>query len=321
VIINNYNYAQHVGEAIESALAQLAQDDELIIVDDGSTDESAAVITKFTSDSRVVFVEQENAGQLRATLKGIELCQGDVAFLLDSDDYYLPGYLERVRKLYCENPEIDAVFSSAHAFGDHPKHLARVKKLLQHIHYETGLLGPQKWGALLFHEFQGTTTSGMSMRTTVARQLLPAAEYRFGKPDMFLRLGVMLIGKKNDLSHISADGTMVRALAAMNAVRYVDDTPGFAYRLHGANYHASLSWFGQQIQRYSRKRFTSKLLWNLVGNQAQPSAAELSNEVQNRSWPSRQSRQWPIRARYAWKLLFATGSFRQRLEGFMSIWR
>lgn len=321
MIVNNYNYAQHVGEAIESALTQMAENDELIVVDDGSTDESLSVITQFASDDRVVIVEQENRGQLRATLKGIELSQGDVVFLLDSDDYYLAGYLERIRKLYIEMPEIDAVFSSAHIFGDHRKHLANVKKLLDHIHYETGLLGPQKWGALLFYEFQGTTTSGMSMRSTVARQLLPAAEYRFSKPDLFLRLAVKLTGKRNDLSHISADGAMVRALAAIDSVRFADDTPGFAYRIHGANYHASLSWFGQQLQRYSRKRSTSKLLWSFTGGKARPSVTELFNEIQNRSWPSRRSRKWLIRVRYAWEMLFAAGSFRERVKGFMSVWR
>lgn len=84
ILINNYNYGRYVGEAIDSALAQTWHDCEVIVVDDGSTDESWRVIESY--GSRIRAVRQDNAGQGAAYNRLWSLARGDAVLFLDADD-------------------------------------------------------------------------------------------------------------------------------------------------------------------------------------------------------------------------------------------
>lgn len=88
VIINNYNYARFLREAIESALRQTYPDTEVIVVDDGSTDNSRDVIRSF--GDRIVPVFKENGGQGSAFNAGFAASTGDFVCFLDSDDTLFP---------------------------------------------------------------------------------------------------------------------------------------------------------------------------------------------------------------------------------------
>lgn len=94
VLLNNYNYGRFLGEAIASVLAQEYQDFELIIVDDGSTDNSEEIIDSF-SDERIRKIRKANGGQLSAFNRGFAESRGKILCFLDSDDVYPPGYLPR----------------------------------------------------------------------------------------------------------------------------------------------------------------------------------------------------------------------------------
>ncbi len=89
IIINNYNYELFVGQAIESALAVDWPAKETIVVDDGSTDGSRAVIEAF--GDRIVAVFTKNGGQAQAVNVGFARSTGDVVILLDADDVLLPS--------------------------------------------------------------------------------------------------------------------------------------------------------------------------------------------------------------------------------------
>lgn len=84
IIIDNYNYAQYVAEAVESALAQTYPNCEVIVVDDGSTDNSRDVLQHYAS--QVQLICQPNAGQAAAFNTGFRHCSGDLILFLDSDD-------------------------------------------------------------------------------------------------------------------------------------------------------------------------------------------------------------------------------------------
>lgn len=84
IIITNYNYARFVGEAIDSALSQKRQEVEVIVVDDGSTDDSRDVISNYGSNVAKVF--QENCGQAGAFNAGFRLSRGGTIIFLDADD-------------------------------------------------------------------------------------------------------------------------------------------------------------------------------------------------------------------------------------------
>ena len=103
VIIPVYNRAEDLGQAIRSVLAQSEQDFEIIVVDDGSSDDPQSVTGSF-ADPRIRFHRQANRGGGAARNTGIDLARGRFVAFLDSDDAYLPGHLERMRRLL-ENSE------------------------------------------------------------------------------------------------------------------------------------------------------------------------------------------------------------------------
>ena len=88
VIIGNYNYGRFISEAIESALNQTYKNFELIVVDDGSTDNSREIIESYGDKLTAIF--QENGGQGRAFNAGFAVSKGEIICFLDSDDYYYP---------------------------------------------------------------------------------------------------------------------------------------------------------------------------------------------------------------------------------------
>lgn len=92
IIIPTYNRAAFLPKAIESVLAQTFADWELIIVDDGSTDNTKDVVSQY-SDSRITYIYQENAERSAARNNGITHSVGEYVLFLDSDDYYLSNFL------------------------------------------------------------------------------------------------------------------------------------------------------------------------------------------------------------------------------------
>lgn len=89
VVIPNYNYGAFVGSAIDSALALDWPQVEVIVVDDGSTDDSRTVLARYAD--RIVTIHQENAGQAAACAAGFARARGEVVIFLDSDDMVHPS--------------------------------------------------------------------------------------------------------------------------------------------------------------------------------------------------------------------------------------
>jgi glycosyltransferase involved in cell wall biosynthesis len=98
VIIANYNYERYVAAAIESALALRWDDVEVIVVDDGSTDASRAVIDRFAD--RVLVLHAENGTQRVAVNRGFAMSTGDVVIFLDSDDILPPDLPARLAEVW-----------------------------------------------------------------------------------------------------------------------------------------------------------------------------------------------------------------------------
>lgn len=99
IIIPTFNRAYTLENAISSVLDQSAANWELIIVDDGSTDNTQKVIEKHLSDERIQYFFQENSGVSVARNKGVELSRGDYVIFLDSDDRFLPGLFSKLKEV------------------------------------------------------------------------------------------------------------------------------------------------------------------------------------------------------------------------------
>lgn len=114
VIIPTYNRARLIGEAIQSVLDQTFTDLELIVVDDGSTDNTESVVTEF-KDPRVRYIHQENMGISAARNAGIHNTQGRYVAFLDSDDLWLPRLLESQVPVLDGDPHFGVVYTRAQA--------------------------------------------------------------------------------------------------------------------------------------------------------------------------------------------------------------
>jgi glycosyltransferase involved in cell wall biosynthesis len=108
VIIPTYNRADLVGETIQSALDQTYSDYEVIVLDDGSTDNTAEVVAQF--GERVNYVYQDNVGETGARNAGIAVAQGELLSFLDSDDCMLPNNLEDLVALLDARPEVGVAY-------------------------------------------------------------------------------------------------------------------------------------------------------------------------------------------------------------------
>ena len=103
-VITAYNISKYVGRAIESALNQVRQPDEIVVVDDGSTDETAEVIGQY--GTKVRYIHQENAGSSAARNTGIRNANCEWVAFLDGDDEWLPEHLKLQTKLLERNREL-----------------------------------------------------------------------------------------------------------------------------------------------------------------------------------------------------------------------
>jgi GT2 family glycosyltransferase len=93
IIVPAYNASDVIGDAIRAALNQTHQELELVVVDDGSTDDTAAVVAAI-DDARIRYLYRENAGQSAAINYGVAQSQGDYIKLLDADDWIAPNHIE-----------------------------------------------------------------------------------------------------------------------------------------------------------------------------------------------------------------------------------
>jgi glycosyltransferase involved in cell wall biosynthesis len=119
ILINNFNYAPYLEACVESALTQDHRELEVVVVDDGSTDESRSVIASF--GNRIVPILKQNGGQASCFNAGFAAATGDVIFLLDADDMFLPGKVSHVVGLYRRRDDIGWCFDHAsHAIATAP---------------------------------------------------------------------------------------------------------------------------------------------------------------------------------------------------------
>lgn len=206
VIIDNYNYSKYIGEAIQSVLSQDFPDFELIIVDDGSTDDSRDIISLFT-DSRIKKIFKENGGQLSAFNEGFEAATGKIVCFLDSDDLYQQGYLRTVAKYFSQYPDCGCLLGKVEYFGE---------KTGTDSSYSDGFYGCNPFSVAARHVWRGASTSVISIRRESLAKFLPYHEnekYWKTRADDLLIWGTDLIG----------------------ANKYCFSRPTVKYRIHGHN--------------------------------------------------------------------------------------
>jgi glycosyltransferase involved in cell wall biosynthesis len=124
VLVPSFNHGRFIEEAVASALSSAVARTEVVIVDDGSTDDTRERIRKFSSDERVRIIEQENQGAHAALNRALENARGEFLFILDSDDAFPPGRIPRLVEELESNPGaavaaswIEIIDENGHAVG------------------------------------------------------------------------------------------------------------------------------------------------------------------------------------------------------------
>jgi glycosyltransferase involved in cell wall biosynthesis len=112
VILPCYNGARWISQAIESILAQTYKDFELIIIDDGSTDNSREIISSYLYDERVRYIYQEHKGFSAALNRGIRESRGEFIGFLGQDDLYMPNKLQIQVKYFNVHKDVNLVHSN-----------------------------------------------------------------------------------------------------------------------------------------------------------------------------------------------------------------
>lgn len=189
-LVNNYNYIDFVCEAVDSALEQSLPFDQIVVVDDGSTDESVwRLRQQYTSEAKVEIAPKENGGQLSAFNAGMAAATGDLIFFLDADDRYRSDYVERAVQLY-ESQDVDFAIAGVESFG--PALTKQRKRFAERD------LGYSTISSLLTKSYVGGPTSALSMRRQIAEAVLPCpfeSDWRTRADDVLV-LGSSIAGAR-----------------------------------------------------------------------------------------------------------------------------
>ncbi|WP_263081129.1 glycosyltransferase family 2 protein [Endozoicomonas sp. Mp262] len=127
IIIPTYNYAEYIEGTIQSVLQQQGNDYELIVINDGSTDNTDKVIKKFLSNRKnaIRYFLQENKGVSATRNKGIDLAKGRYLYFLDSDDKMLNGSLDIFREAIKNHSYVDMLIARYFSVYENGKRKAR----------------------------------------------------------------------------------------------------------------------------------------------------------------------------------------------------
>jgi glycosyltransferase involved in cell wall biosynthesis len=204
VIINNYNYEKFLSKAIDSVLDQTYSRYEVIVVDDGSTDQSHLIIKLYKDYVKAVI--KENGGQASALNEGFRVSTGEIIIFLDSDDYLFPNAIEQVVAAWKLNISkvqyrLQVINSEGESIGVHPPVERNMKSgdvipdILRTGNYATSL------------------TSGNAFCRNVLDKIMPIPEEKF---------------------RLAADGYLVFSVPFYGEIVSIEEPLG-AYRIHGNN--------------------------------------------------------------------------------------
>lgn len=169
ILINNYNYGRFLSAAIDSALAQTYSPIEVIVVDDGSTDNSRQVIESY--GDRIHAVLKPNGGQASAFNAGFAASHGDIVCLLDSDDIFRPAKVSRVVEVLTGDASLGWFFDVVREFDDAGGQ--RPQKASKHCIGEWDVREVTRAGS---PPYIPTATSGLSFRRSLLGRIFPMPE-------------------------------------------------------------------------------------------------------------------------------------------------
>ncbi len=236
IVINNYNYARFLPQAIDSALNQTYDNIEVVVVDDGSSDKSPEIIKSY--GGTIVPVIKENGGQASAINSGFLKSRGDIVMLLDADDYLLPDAAEQIVSAWKPGTvqiqaRLELVDNRGKHFDIYPQpELPFDSGEITHLLLERG-------------RYRTTVTSGLSFCRKALAQVLPIPEAEF---------------------RISADGYLVTLIPFYGQVVSIDRPLGVR-RYHGSNLWSS-SGKGKETEKLCKSLNHDLIKYEFISKKA-----------------------------------------------------
>ncbi|MBW4518506.1 MAG: glycosyltransferase [Scytolyngbya sp. HA4215-MV1] len=239
IIINNYNYARFLLEAIDSALKQTYPFIEVIVVDDGSTDNSHEAI--YSYGSRIIPVLKSNAGQASSLNEGFSACKGEIICFLDADDLFHHEKVEKLVNLFLENNLINLPCILYNSLEVIDKEGQLIDSLSINNIFD--------WLSLLYTTGKNCLFNGEFDKVCTPDQIYAyASKYRvvwfIGMPTSCISISRAMADRIFPLPvvdlKISADLFLVKAASLMGSV-YSTNLLLTQYRIHGNN-----AWYGSK---------------------------------------------------------------------------
>jgi len=222
-IIPNYNYARYVGEAVESALGQTYPNIEVIVVDDGSTDNSLEVLQQYRE--RIKIIEQKNSGVCVARNRGVAESTGEYIAFLDADDVWLPEKIEKQVAKLASGKDLGLVHVGVIDID------ASGNELATHLN---GMAGDVSVELMMFEKavILGGGSGVMIPRTV------------FNKVEGF-----------DETLSTSADWDLYFRISSAYSVGFIGE-PLLRYRLHGSNMHSNIRRMESEMLSAYEKAFS-----------------------------------------------------------------
>lgn len=239
VIIPAYNHEHFIGPAIDSVLSQSWSDLELLVIDDGSTDQTGAVVQAY-NDSRITYFWQENQDAYNTLNRGLELARGKFISILNSDDVYMPGRLKTLMAVQKESgadcifTDVIPIDADGQEFSDPEFGWNQWHQKNRRFYFNSNDL----YAGFLKGNFMVTTSNLFLTREAVANT-----------------------GKFCSLRYLHDYDYIFRVmLACPDSVLYLDDKKLLQYRIHGGNTLGEAAILGrEQDKEVIRKYMLEKL--------------------------------------------------------------
>jgi len=313
-IIPTYNRAALLVRALDSVAAQAYRPIEVVIIDDGSTDNTVETVTSrrpylAARGIDVIFHQQQNQKAPKARNVGMKLARGSLFAFLDSDDLWLPDFLETVVRLLDEHPECGMGFSGILGIDDNDVVFAERRMYLDPDPEEGVLQEP--FNRII--RYMPTQTSGVIVRRTVIDDVgdfdlsLPVVEdwdlwYRIGKRyDMCYTTRALACNRSHPDNLPKHDTLALSGNIKMNLRHLPDVTDGFSREVLIERIHKQITLLQEQILR--------------EGKHANGYAPLLENQLSPETWRfalgclMREQPEWVGRA-YAW-IIRAMGEYQR----------
>lgn len=205
VVMPAYNSAQYIREALESVFNQDFLEIEIIVVDDGSTDETPVILSGLT-DPRLRVIRQENMGVSSARNRGINECSASRIVFFDADDLLIPQAISKLAACFDQDPKIVLAYGEAITFSD-----------------TDGILNEAK-----------SPTFAPRPKGDILEQIIQANPMCCGAV-MVCRDVIAATGGFDAKIHLGEDWLMWCTMAALGRVAYAGPSPILYYRIHGGS--------------------------------------------------------------------------------------